>query len=681
MSTPGGEGGAQMSHTSSFVSTRLESRRMAESLKDDTCSPRAALSLGMSCMSLRVPFATPGSLPSTGQSPSSGATPRRRGSGLTTSGLMGASDTISSEAGSVTSAFVPKPMRGLFDTLGLTPIGPRVDMNGTDPFNGRAGSGFGTPIPTYGDALPPRPPVETPTNAMSEREHHDGELDSSSVSPRHVSFGPLGRLSRLPLPLPGGSPGAQSAANETLIDRESTIIQDGSDKQKLLGAGIDSMEDEHCLKHQRISPGSRENNHNDAAHRTATGQPPRTEDVAPTTSADGMAHTVALLVLFSKAYQLLYSYQCHDCISLLHNLPRTHFSCGFVQQLLGRAYFEMADYKPALLALKEMLTLEPFRVKGTDILSTTLWHLKREKELCALAQQLVEVDKMAPEVWCVVGNSFSLQREPDTAIKFFERALEIDPNFTYAHTLCGHELVSNEDLERAASAFRSAIKCDGRHYTAWYGLGSIYTRQERFDMAEYHFRRALLINPSSSVLRCYLGMVLHYQGSDNQSKADEALKILTDACEADMNNSQLRFQLAHVLVAAGRFEDAKTELEVLREVVPREPPVYSLLGQVCQRLGYTREAYLYYNTAIDLDHREASSLKVALASLGEDDEQDSSSAATMSQTDEIGDSGQNDSNSDEEDEEGEEEDGDDGLDAEEDEGELEDGLYEQNGEL
>jgi lipoprotein NlpI len=90
-------------------------------------------------------------------------------------------------------------------------------------------------------------------------------------------------------------------------------------------------------------------------------------------------------------------------------------------------------FQAAQLALQEMLRLEPFRVKGTEILSTTLWHLNREKQLCALAQQVAEIDKMSPETWCVVGNCFSLQKEHDTALKFFSRSIQMDPTFTYAH--------------------------------------------------------------------------------------------------------------------------------------------------------------------------------------------------------------------------------------------------------
>lgn len=177
----------------------------------------------------------------------------------------------------------------------------------------------------------------------------------------------------------------------------------------------------------------------------------------------GLANIVNI---FARAYQLLCAYRCRDCVNVLHELPLSHFRSALVSQMIGKAYYELNEYKPAVLALREMLKLEPFRVQGLDTLSTALWHLKKDKELCALAQQVSihsrdtcflllydlicdvyyvskvsEIDKFCPETWCVVGNCFSLQKEPDTAIRFFQRALQIDPTYTYAHTLCGHEQV------------------------------------------------------------------------------------------------------------------------------------------------------------------------------------------------------------------------------------------------
>ena len=95
-----------------------------------------------------------------------------------------------------------------------------------------------------------------------------------------------------------------------------------------------------------------------------------------------------LMLIFSSAYKFVNLYQCQDCINVLKLLPKNHFLSGFVYQQIGKAYYEMCDYRAALLSLKEMLRFEPFRIKGTEILSTVLWHLKKEKELCTLAQQV-----------------------------------------------------------------------------------------------------------------------------------------------------------------------------------------------------------------------------------------------------------------------------------------------------
>jgi anaphase-promoting complex subunit 3 len=150
--------------------------------------------------------------------------------------------------------------------------------------------------------------------------------------------------------------------------------------------------------------------------------------------------------------------------------------------------------------------LDPMRLDGLEIHSTLLWHLRKEVELCALAQQAMELDRRAPQCLCVVGNCFALQKEHESALKFFLRAVQIEPQNPYAHTLAGHEHVANEEFDRGLDFFRAAILAEPRHYNAWYGLGYVYYRQEKYDLAEYHFRRALAINANSSVLWCYLGL-------------------------------------------------------------------------------------------------------------------------------------------------------------------------------
>lgn len=64
-------------------------------------------------------------------------------------------------------------------------------------------------------------------------------------------------------------------------------------------------------------------------------------------------YVLSLLVLCGYIKSLLSQYRCHECISVCQLLPRRHFSSGWVQQMIGRAYFELNDYK--VLSLRTYL--------------------------------------------------------------------------------------------------------------------------------------------------------------------------------------------------------------------------------------------------------------------------------------------------------------------------------------
>ncbi|RLN69194.1 hypothetical protein BBJ28_00015222, partial [Nothophytophthora sp. Chile5] len=186
---------------------------------------------------------------------------------------------------------------------------------------------------------------------------------------------------------------------------------------------------------------------------------------------------------FDGSPQKLSGYMCREALEMLERLPDSQQASGWAQQQIGRTHFEMADYVKAHEVFRALHRAEPHRMEGLDLYSTTLWHLKDEVELSYLAQQATDFDKLSCEAWCVAGNCFSLQKEHDTALAFFQRAIQLDPSFTYAYTLSGHEYVANEDFEKAVNCYRHAIRTDPRHYNAWYGLGTIYYRQEKFEFA------------------------------------------------------------------------------------------------------------------------------------------------------------------------------------------------------
>ena len=85
--------------------------------------------------------------------------------------------------------------------------------------------------------------------------------------------------------------------------------------------------------------------------------------------------------------------------------------------------------------------------------------------------------------------------------------VKVDPKFAYAFTLLGHEYVAIEELEKALACFQSAVRLEPRHYNAWYGIGLVYYKQERFQLASTYYRRALAINRLNPVLMCHVAVV------------------------------------------------------------------------------------------------------------------------------------------------------------------------------
>jgi len=289
-------------------------------------------------------------------------------------------------------------------------------------------------------------------------------------------------------------------------------------------------------------------------------------------SAEGLMY---LLTELGKALLHLGQFQSQKAIDVLANLPLKHLNSGWVLCAFGRAYFELAKYDEACKYFEEAHVNEPHRLQGMEIYSTALWHLQREVKLSMLAQELTEFDKNAPQTWCVAGNCFSLQKEHETAIKFLQRAIQVDDDFAYAYTILGHELVLTEEMDNAMACFRSAIRIDPRHYNAWYGIGMICFKQEKYSMAEMHYRKALEISPNSPVLMCHLGVVQH-----SMKKTDEALKTLDKAIEMDPRNALCKFQRASFYCAMDKHHLALEELEQLKQIVPKESLVYFLIGKV-----------------------------------------------------------------------------------------------------
>lgn len=311
---------------------------------------------------------------------------------------------------------------------------------------------------------------------------------------------------------------------------------------------------------------------------------------------EGVQQLLDLFMKLGSGYFALSHYQCQDALRCFNSVSPSQRDTPWVLAQIGRAYYEQASYLEAEKTFARIKTMAPSRLEGMEVYSTTLWHLKSDIDLAFLAHEIIDIDRNSPQAWCAVGNSFSLQRDHEQALKCFKRATQLDPKFAYAFTLQGHEHVANEEYDKALSAYRSSIAAENRHYNAWYGLGKVFEKQGKYAFAEQHYRTAASINPTNAVLVCCIGNIL-----ERMKNPKAALIQYSRACELSEKTSLCRFKKARVLVTLQEPERALVELRVLKDSAPDEANVHFLLGRVYKQLRQKGSAIRHFTMAMTLD--------------------------------------------------------------------------------
>jgi len=321
-----------------------------------------------------------------------------------------------------------------------------------------------------------------------------------------------------------------------------------------------------------------------------------------------------LLKKLGAAYYHLSKYESDAALQALSSLPAVHQGAPSVLALMGRAHFEQGSYLEAETLFRKVRDKAPSRLADLEVYSTVLWHLKKEKELAFLAHQLIESSWESHQAWCVLGNSWSLAKDHDQALRCFKRATQLSPNFAYAWTLQGHEHHDNEEFDKAITAYRKALSADKRHYNAYYGLGRVQLRLGAFDKALTHFRTAAELNPYNAVLVCCVGKAL-----EKQKQIAPAVTAYSKAVELAPQAAQMRYMKARGLLFMGETELAHKELMVLKDLAPEEGTVHFLLGTMYRNMEKRQEAVRHFTIALALDPKAGPKIKDAIERFEYDD--------------------------------------------------------------
>lgn len=320
---------------------------------------------------------------------------------------------------------------------------------------------------------------------------------------------------------------------------------------------------------------------------------------------DFQTSVVVLLEVYIKLIYCLFTYNTKEFFKHLQKLPISHSRTSMILNIQGACLFETQNYRDACVKFKEAQTVDPSNTEYVDKFSSCLYARKEYTEICKLANHCVQMGLFSPQTWVVIGNCFSLNKQHENAIMYLQRAIQLNPNYSYPYLLIGHEYLSLDNFAKANHLYSQAINIDMRSYLSWYAKGRLFMREENYEESIKYFNSSIKINPYSPILQ--LGLAQVYKMNNDFRKA---AVCLDKAEEMDKNNQKIKFTKAEILFKNGQTDKAIAILNQLQIESPNEASIQSLLAKIYIYLNDKKQVFTCYNKGLHLDPSESNSLKV-----------------------------------------------------------------------
>lgn len=284
----------------------------------------------------------------------------------------------------------------------------------------------------------------------------------------------------------------------------------------------------------------------------------------------------------------------------------------------GLAFMRDGRFDEAAAVFNDINTLRPF---GPVYYNVGLVSLQQGKFLEAREAFIksLEIEPGNPEVLFKLGNTCFQLNLFKEAISAYQKTLALSPGFKdVEHNLTitlskindqGLSLLKEGGLKEAEAIFREVLSIR-EMAPVYYNLGIACEKQNRFEEAEVHLRKAVLMNPSRSDAHYNLGMTLYKQGKPDQAaeafeealrlnphdadnyggmglsktgvcKIDEAISWYRRGLEIDPNHPDIHRNLAMAFLIQGNFEEGFQEYEwrwQTQEMAPHQrafgPPLW-----------------------------------------------------------------------------------------------------------
>lgn len=117
-----------------------------------------------------------------------------------------------------------------------------------------------------------------------------------------------------------------------------------------------------------------------------------------------------------------------------------------------------------------------------------------------------------------LGDVYGRRGDKQAALKEFQRAIELKPNYGDAYHNAGNTLRELGQLDKAIEYYQNALKYNPGLWQSYQNIAAIYFEQKKYDLTIENFQKAIEVSPNNLNLRLNLGIIYLKTGKKKQAK-------------------------------------------------------------------------------------------------------------------------------------------------------------------
>lgn len=185
---------------------------------------------------------------------------------------------------------------------------------------------------------------------------------------------------------------------------------------------------------------------------------------------------------------------------------------------------ELRDLPGGVAAAEAAVRIDPAKGAVWAYLGEMRLRLGRQEEALKALREAERIDPKNDLALQSLAMYYGTGGEPDKALGYAERALEINPASSESWSNKGYTLLKLKRYAEAAKAFETAIRLKPDLANPWINLGECYLRQGQLGKAIAALEKAVTLAPAAPDARLYIAQA--YTTSGQHTKAKEHLNAL-----------------------------------------------------------------------------------------------------------------------------------------------------------